>query len=308
MVNRRCISHLLPTLSATEALRGLVSRFVVVLLALLGLSVDAAAHGTFHDLMQSIDQEIAVRPQDASLVLRRADIYLEHNEWQPCLVEVEKVERMAPGQFPTDLTRGRALAIAGQWQLSKMALDDFLALHPDHPVGLLERARAWSALKDDAACLIDYKKALATLPHREPDLFHEVAQAMWLRGAKEEAVDVLNQGLKEFGQVPQLVNKALEYEVAIRRYDDALVRVDVMQRAMPRPEPWMARRASLLAQAGRLAESRNAWQSLIQHISSLPNLDRGSNAMCLLMEQAHTALAALASLSLSHAESHPARP
>lgn len=272
------------------------------------LPFGASAHGSFHDLMQSIDQQIAQKPADASLFLRKADIYLEHGEWQPCLIEVERVERLAPGEFATDLTRGRALAMAGRWELSKLSLDSFLESHVDHPFGLLERARAHNALKHDDACLADYRQALKKTPNPEPDLFQEVAEALWLRSKQEEAVSVLNQGLKILGNAPQLVIKAMEYELAVHRYDAALTRVDAMQHAMPRPEPWMARRASILAQAGRVPESLTAWTALVNHLKALPNLERGSNAMCLLMEQAQTAIAALSRVSQSSSQPLPSRP
>ena len=91
--------------------------------------------------------------------------------------------------------------------------------------------------------------------------------------------------------------KALELELMLGRYDDALARVEVLQKSAPRPEPWIARRASVLAQAGRFNESKAAWQALITHIQALPNLERGSHSMQLLTEQAQQALASLKSLS-----------
>lgn len=278
------------------ALRALVCGAAALLAGMPGI---AAAHGTFHDLMQELGRKIELQPDDASLYLRRADVYLEHGEWQPCLVEVERVDRMAPGKFATDLTRGRAWAAAGRWELSRLALDAFLVQHEGNPLGLLERARACKALKDEAACLSDYRQALERAGHPEPDLFNEVAEALWLSGHKDEAIHVLDRGLKALGGVPQLIIKVMQYEIGTMRYDQALSRIDIMQQSMPRPEPWMARRASVLAQAGRFAESRAAWIALIDRIKALPNLDRGSNAMCLLMEQAQTAIVALSSLSQS---------
>jgi hypothetical protein len=85
----------------------------------------------------------------------------------------------------------------------------------------------------------------------------------------------------------------MELEIITGDFDSALKRVDQLQKFAPRPEPWMAKRASLLAQAGRIADSRAAWQSLLAHLSALPNLERGSKPMKLLAEQAHQALAAL---------------
>jgi hypothetical protein len=61
----------------------------------------------------------------------------------------------------------------------------------------------------------------------------------------------------------------------------------------------MARRASVLAQAGRIEESRTAWQALVDHLAALPNLERGSHALSKLAEEARQALASLASLAPS---------
>jgi hypothetical protein len=61
----------------------------------------------------------------------------------------------------------------------------------------------------------------------------------------------------------------------------------------------MARRCSILAQAGRIKESRAAWIALFERIQALPNLERGAHAMQLIAEQATQAITALDSLSLT---------
>jgi hypothetical protein len=55
----------------------------------------------------------------------------------------------------------------------------------------------------------------------------------------------------------------------------------------------MARRASILAQAGLLEDSRAAWTQLRDHLLALPNLERGSHSMSMLLEQAQQALESL---------------
>ena len=52
----------------------------------------------------------------------------------------------------------------------------------------------------------------------------------------------------------------------------------------------MARRAELLALAGRLDEARAAWSALKQHLSSLPNLQRGTPDFLALSAKADAAL------------------
>ena len=101
---------------------------------------------------------------------------------------------------------------------------------------------------------------------------------------------MLSTGIEKIGPIPQLVLKAMDYELAAQRYDDVLKRIDAMQTCAPRPEPWMAKRASILAQAGRADDAQAAWSTLRDHLLALPNLERGSHAMSRLLEEAQTAL------------------
>jgi hypothetical protein len=59
----------------------------------------------------------------------------------------------------------------------------------------------------------------------------------------------------------------------------------------------MARRAEVLEQAGRSAEARAAWQSVIAHTAALPAIERGSYGMRLLAEKAQRALGIVAAPS-----------
>ena len=152
-------------------------------------------------------------------------------------------------------------------------------------------------LAEPEAALTDYRAALSKSPHAEPELVQEVVETLTTQKLHEEAASLLETNLRRLGNSPGLVMKALELELMLGRYDDALARVEELQKSAPRPEPWIARRASVLAQAGRFNESKAAWQALITHIQALPNLERGSHSMQLLTEQAQQALASLKSLS-----------
>jgi hypothetical protein len=88
----------------------------------------------------------------------------------------------------------------------------------------------------------------------------------------------------------------LDLELSMKNFDTALRQIEDAQKDAPRPEPWMARRAAVLKQAGRIEESRAAWKALAQHLASLPERERTSNAMSKLTEETHHALLALKSL------------
>lgn len=251
---------------------------------------NAAAHGTFHDLITTVSDQIKTEPDNAELYVKRSRLCLEHEDWESALVDLERADRLAPGMLESDLIRGEALALAGRWDAALAVLNDLLKAHADQPSALLQRARVLKHLQQDGPCLNDYRLALDKTPHPEPELFQEVAEALMARAMGGEAVAVLQRGLKAFGDIPSLVLKAMEIETAAGQFDAALSRIDAMQKTAPRAEPWMAKRAELLAQAGRHEAARAAWQSLATHLAALPNLERGSHAMSKLAELAATKL------------------
>lgn len=265
--------------------------------AIVLLPLTATAHGTFHEMMDELQSELAARPNDPALMIRRAFLEVEHSEWQAALVDLEMAARLGADEGDLVFLRGRALAAGKQWQAASAALDEFFATHPPLAVAHVERARVRLQLKEPKAALDDYRAALKLSPKPEPELVIEVTEALAAQSLNDEALVVIGKGIEVIGNVPQLVLKAMELEIAAKRFDAALTRVEAMAKMMPRAEPWMARRASVLAQAGRYDDSRAAWIALRDHLLALPNLERGSHAMSTLLQQSNDALAALAQVS-----------
>ncbi len=259
----------------------------------------AFGHGGFHERLAQLSAELEKNPLDARLHFELADVNCQHGDWPMSLRNLDRVEELAPGKYLTGLVRGQAWLAGNQPALAKKALDTLLAAHPECARAWLLRARAARQLGDAPGSLADYREALRRTAVWEPDLLRETADALAGEGRAQEAAQILEAGISKLGEVPSLVLRSLELELALKDYDAALRRIESMQRNAPRPEPWMARRASALAQAGQIEESRAAWQALVDHLAALPNLERGSHAMSKLMEDAQQALTSLASLGPS---------
>ena len=266
-------------------------------LMLAALTGPAFGHGAYHDRLAQLAAELEKNPADARLHFELADLNGQHGDWQMSLLNLDRVEELAPGKYLTALLRGQAWLTGGQPAKAKKALDTLLAAHPECARAWLLRARAEQRLDDAAGSIADYREALRRTPVPEPDLVQETADALAAQGREKEAAQVLAAGIEKLGAVPSLVLRAMDLEIATKNFNAALTRIEALRRTAPRPEPWMARRASVLAQAGRIEESRAAWQALVDHLAALPNLERGSHAMSKLMQDARQALASLASLS-----------
>ncbi len=261
----------------------------------LALATLAHGHGSHDDRVARFLEVIRQDPDDVNARHDLARAYVEHGDWKLALAELDAADRMNPPDSGLDfsMTRARALVAGGHLDDARRVLDAFLEKHPGHGSALLERARVLASLKQVDQSLADYRKTLRLVVDPEPDLFIEVADHLVKAGLNEEAISVMRTSLETKGQVPSLMLKTMDLEIAAGRFDDALLRVDAMAKRMPRPEPWMAKRASVLARAGRVDESRREWQALLDHLQALPAQERRSAAMTNLATEARQAVAEL---------------
>ncbi len=252
----------------------------------------ATAHGAIHERLDHVSAQIAASPDNASLYLQRADLFRQHQEWKSALADCRTAAKLDP-DIETDALAGRIWLESGRPADALEHLDRAISRHPHNADALTHRARALTQLGRKTDALDDYRAALRHSPSPEPDLICECADAMAANKCEKEAIRILSDGIAKLGPIPSLVLRAMDLEIAAGDFDAALTRVESMKPSAPRPEPWMAKRAEILAQAGRIEESRKAWKSLIKHLSTLPNLERGSHAMSQLDKQAKAALATL---------------
>ncbi len=279
-------------------LRGLVIHAMRVASCVTVLAgADAEAHGDLGERIGELKAAAEKCPEDGSLRLQLAGILYQNGNYEEALAALAATDRLAPGKLPTDKLRGSVLLALQRPAEAREALERFLVRFPGDSPAMLYRARALAGLglaKDAAAA---YREALKNTAVPEPDLFQEVAAALTASGGAEEALSVLDQGLKILGNIPSLAQRALEMEVSLKRFDAALVRVESLRRASTRPEPWMAKRAGILTAAGRIDAARTEWRQLIAHLDALPASVRSSNAMSRLAEEARQNLHTLGSLA-----------
>ena len=266
------------------------SRCLLVAWALCGSTTLASAHGAYHDLLTAIDGELAANPDRAEQWFRRAEINLGHREWMLAMLDLQKVETLAPDKFPTRWLKGQALHQGGKLVAANAEFAAFILSNPTHAGALASRGRVLRELGQNAAALADFRAVLLYNSDMGPELVIEIADAMADSGAADEAAALLDSTLKRHGSDTAVLLKALEVDQQARRWDAALQRVDALQKSAPRPEPWMAKRAAVLALAGRLSDARAAWRALKDHLATLPNLERGTPAMIQLAKDADTAL------------------
>lgn len=269
----------------------IVSRSILAAWVVLIGSV--SGHGTHDERVRTYSAKVALDSSDLASRHALALAHVEGGAWQLALSELDAAENLRKPDSNLDfsVTRAKALVAGGKFTGARLVLDAFLEKSPADPQGLLERSGVFDALQMPAESLADFRRAMAVIESPEPSLCLEFADKLVGRNLADEASKVIQKAIAEKGEMTPLVLKALDLETATSQWELALTRIDFLENAAPRKEPWIGRRAILLTKAGRDSESHAAWRGLLARINALPNLERGTPAMLQLAEDARHALA-----------------
>lgn len=260
----------------------------------------ASGHGDLHDRIAGLTREIAERPNDGSLYLRRAQLHASHEDLAAAESDFTKAERLQAPAKALQLGRGQLLLAQGRCAEAVTQLDAFLKAEPDHVEARLARARARGQLGIFDGAAEDFTTAIARAARPEPEWYIERAQALAsLKPARiSEAVRGLDEGLSLLGeQVVTLILAAVDLEANAGAIDQALARLDRAAASSPRPESWHLRRADLLVRAGRRQDARQAYQQVLNFIAALPARQRQSRTTAQMSARASQALDQLAASS-----------
>lgn len=253
----------------------LLARAVMALLV--GMAA-VYAHGDLHEAITALTAAIARDPNNVQLQVQRAELYLQHHEWEAGLADCAEAMRRSSDTTDLMLLRAKLSFGAGHAADARLDIDRFLAAIPQHAEAHLLRARILVALKQHVAAGDDYAAAIAGFAQPQPDHYIEYAQMLAAAGPEhiDAALVVLDRGLVHFGQLVTLQTAAIDLERTRGRYDAALARLEALRPTLPRAELYLAQKAALLEQAGRTGEANAAYATGLASLASLP-MDRRTN-------------------------------
>jgi len=254
--------------------------FVPLAIILLLLPTTVVAHEGLHEQIATVTNQIKREPKNASLYLKRGELYRHHRDWQKALADYKRAARLNPKLIAVDLGRGKLFLDSGQPQLAKVALNRFLSKRPEHVEALVTRARVLVKLNQRLDAAKDFTQAIALLPRPEPEFYIERALALVAEGGiyRAQALQGLDEGINKLGPVVTMQLLAIDLELAQKRYDAALARLDQLAAQSPRKDIWLARRSEILEQAGRTFEARAALRAALAAIEVLPSHTRQTKA------------------------------
>ena len=271
-----------------------MNRFRIALAAVaFAAATGAHGHGALQQQIDNATAALTRDPANVELYLRRGELHRVHEDPDAALADFDRAAALAPAEDAIDFLRGRALQEAGRAAAAKIALDRFLARHPNHADALIVRARAMRALAAHGAAVSDFSRAIEWMPRPDPDIYLERARVELARNDPDRALAGIDAGIGRIGDIASLQTFALDIELQQGRVDAALARLDRIARQSQRRETWLARRGEILAQAGRTQEARAAYESALGALGALPARARWTPAMVGLEVRVRSALIAL---------------
>lgn len=248
----------------------MVTRSLTMIGWLFGSMAICYVHDGIYEQLAQVTLQIRQQPNDAALYLRRGELHRLHRDWVAALADFDRAERLNPKLIESELFRGRMWLDAQRPRQAKQSLDRFLKTKPENAEGWLLRARAFEQMKRHRQAAADFTRAIDLMPRAKPDFYVERAQAQMAGGKLAEALRGLDEGMVGLGRIVTLQLPAIEIELQLRRWDDALARLDQLSSQSARKETWLARRGEILLQAGRRSEAHEAFNSALQAIEALP--------------------------------------
>jgi tetratricopeptide (TPR) repeat protein len=274
-------------MSAPRINQGLFRLIVMTCL----VSAGAWGHPGLDEELARVSALIENSPTNAALLLQRAELHRRHSDFARALADIAVAARLTGGAPAVALARARVFGDAGETRAALTAVEDFLAAEPGHPDALVLRARCLTRLQRAGEAVADYTAALQHLARPSPDLFLERARTQAALGRLDEAVAGLDEGRARLGELVSLQLAAIEYERQGAKFDAALGRVDQLLARNRAKETWLALRAEILEQSGRLDAARQVYRQALEAVAGYSAARRGLEMTSQLEQRLRAGLA-----------------
>ncbi|MCI0417107.1 tetratricopeptide repeat protein [bacterium] len=242
-----------------------MKRFLALFLLVASL---AFTHDELAEQVQAITLKIRQEPKRADLYFQRGELYRADGHWKQAELDYLRARKLAPNVAAADLGLGLVYLSTNKLNESKNAFDRFLQQYPENAEARVARGHVFRKLNQPMLAVDDYSKALAQRP--DPEIYIERAKLLAEQNMLQDALKGLNDGIERLGPVVTLELYAIDLELLLKHYEEALQRIDRIAEQSERKETWLARKGDILFLASRTEEARESYLLALEAIQGLP--------------------------------------
>jgi len=246
--------------------------WIIAALALSGAVLHA--HPSAEHRLEELEEHLKETPGDVEMRISYATQLRKMKRYDDAEKALLTVETLSPGHQAAELERAQIAYYRNDDV--KVAESLAVALTKAHPRyadawGFLAQLQRKAEKTDDA--IDSYRRYIALTPQYRAGDFTDLANLLIKRNGtndREEAVQVLDQGIGKVGHLTGLHLMAADVEISLNRYEAAARRFDQLAaRFRPRPD-WAKRKGDIYMLAERYQDAADAYDSAIAIIRSMP--------------------------------------
>lgn len=183
------------------------------------LSPGVTGHPDILAQIENLDEQLADKPGDARLLVKRGDLNRRHQDYQAARIDFAAARRADPGYPELDFFEGRLNLESNDPLRAVELLGRYLATAPENANAWVLRADGWLALGQTAAAADDLAEGIRHSEHPSPELFRRLALALFDTGEHRwhDADIVIRTALDRFPTDISL--RALGVDIALARQD-----------------------------------------------------------------------------------------
>lgn len=243
---------------------------------------DAYAHEDLRTEIQAVTRRIARTPEDANLYLMRGELLRLERRWSAAAHDYERAARLDPALPEVEVCRARLDLDRGRPEEARRRMESVLTRGSrgddlaTRIAALTIQARALERLDRplEAVACLDTLLDLRSAPSPDQVLWRH--RLLVAEHRLERSLAGLDEAILRLGPVISLELAALDVEVALGRYPEALARLDRLETQLPPSVLLTVRRAEILETAGRTRDARAAYETTLVTIENLPRGRRGT--------------------------------
>lgn len=237
------------------------------------------AHGEVHERIDIVTEEIAMEPEEAMLYIKRAMLYLEDEDFDNTIQDIEKAKSIEGNEFPPALMTYAKLSYKTKsYRIALKYINKFLEFDEQHVIGLKTKANILYALKKNAESAVCLEMVIENTSTPLPENFLTLIDLYIEMEVYDKAMKIKEEAKTTLGDLMILDLKAIEIFELQKDYDGILATYDKIISTQVRKEKWLLKKAEVYLIQGKKSEANEALIQAESAISKLPARIQLTNA------------------------------
>lgn len=251
------------------------------LLLLISSFQSGLSHGSTHELIAGLNQQIKQNPNNGQLYMQRANMHFRHDDFDHARQDIERSLALDPDQPDSLRILARIDVAQQQWQNAQRTLTQWIKIQPNASEAYYTR----SQVQCELGKLTDAENdaALAVKLSPKPVLRYHTRWISYL--AKNGKIEAALRGYQDieaqYGKLPTILHSKAAFLAQQSRYDDAANVYQEIRTAhssmavqlwLEEAEMWQAHNTLRYTKA--LSSAQRAWLKLSPKLQNRPHMQQ----------------------------------